>query len=165
MKKIYVASLNKAKLEAVKIVFNDYEVIPVEVHMDINQPLTDSETLEFAKKRANMLKGEYRLGLEAGVTILNDKCFLVNYGVLIDFNGNEYSAGGSYFELPDIIREELYQNKLVLKDAMTKHYKEEMKETGGAIEILTEGLVTRVDIFVNILKMLRGKLERNRKDA
>ena len=165
MKRIYVASLNKAKLEAVRLVFNDFEVIPVEVHMDISQPLSDSETLICAQKRANMLEGEYRLGLEAGVTILNDKCFLVNYGVLIDSKGNEYIAGGSYFELPNVIREEIYQNNLVLKDAMIKHYKEEMKETGGTIEILTGGLVTRVDIFVNILKMLRGKLERNMKDA
>ena len=165
MEKLFLASLNKAKIEATKKVFDNFCVVPVEVKLSTAQPLSEEETILCAKKRASLLEGGYRLGLEAGVTKIFDKCFLVNYGVLIDPDGNEYYAGGSYLELPKAIEEELYQNHLELKDAMIKHYGDVLKETGGAIEILTKGEVSRVDIFTHIAKILKGELERKKDNA
>lgn len=160
MEKIYLASLNKAKVIATKKVFDDFEIIPTEVHMTILQPLSEEDTFNCAKNRALSLPNGYRLGLEAGAAIICDKCFLVNCGVLIDQDNHEYYAAGSYIELPNIIKNELYQNHLELKDAMIKHYGDVIKETGGAIEFLTNGELTRVDIFTHIGKLLKGQLER-----
>ena len=165
MEKLFLASLNKAKVEATKQVFDNFCVVPIEVKLDISQPLSEEETILCAKKRASLLEGGYRLGLEAGVTKILDKCFLVNYGVLIDPEGNEYYAGGTYLELPKEIEEELYQNHLELKDAMIKHFGNVLKETGGAIEVLTKGEVSRVDIFTHITKLLKGELERKKDNA
>ena len=159
-KKLYLASLNFAKIEATKKVFNECEIIPTQVDINIStQPLSDLETIGCARKRALALPKGYRLGLEAGVTIVGDICFLVNYGVLIDPNDNEYYAGGSYLPLPNFIKDELY-NHLELKEAMTKHYGDILKESGGTIEILTNGEVSRVDIFTHINLILIGELKK-----
>ena len=163
MNKLYLASLNKAKIEATKQVFSDFDVIPVKVEISSKQPLSEVETINCAKERLKKVKDGYRLGLEAGTTIINDKCFLVNYGVLIDKDDKVYIAGGSYLELPEKIREELYNNHLELKDAMHKHYGDVLTEQGGTIEFFTNGLVKRVDIFTHIGKILKGELERKEK--
>lgn len=163
MKELFLASTNSAKLKATQIVFNDYKITPVSVDMEIKQPLSEEETLDCAKKRAQALPNGYRLGLEAGVTIINNQCFLVNYGVLLDDKDNEYYAGGSYVPLPEVIKVELYNNHLELKEAMNKHFKA-VNENGGTIEILTNGLVTRVDIFTHICKILKGELEKCQKE-
>ena len=164
MKKLYLASCNLAKAKATKEVFDDFDIELLSV--DVNnpkQPLSELETIECAKRRARALPNGYRLGLEAGTTIIDDKCFLVNFGVLIDPNNNEYIAGGSYLELPECIKHELYDNGLELKDAMNKHYSG-LKEEGGAINIFTNGKVNRVDIFLHICKILKGELERKEKE-
>ena len=117
MEKLFVATNNQSKIIATKRVFNDFEVIPVSVECDNSkQPLSEEETLLCAKKRALAIKEGYRLGLEAGVTIIDNSYFLVNYGVLIDKDDNIYCAGGHYFPLPDVIGDELYNNKLELKE-------------------------------------------------
>ena len=163
MEKLFVITKNEAKLIAIKNVFTDFEVVSVDVDANtIKQPLSEEETLNCAKIRARTISDGYRLGLEAGVTLVGEKCFLVNYGVLIDKYNNEYYAGGSYFPLPDVIKKELYQNKLELKDAMRKHYGDVITSTGGTIEFLTNKEVTRVDIFTNIGKMLKGQMKKQK---
>ena len=165
MEKLFVATSNQAKIIATKKVFNDFEVIPVTTKCDnAKQPLSEDETLMCAKRRALSLESGYRLGLEAGVTIIDDRCFLVNYGVLIDKDNNFYYAGGHYFPLPDVIRDELYNNKLELKEAMTKHYGDVISEAGGTIEFLTNGIVSRVDIFISIGDMLKGQMMKKQKE-
>lgn len=165
MEKLFVATSNQAKIIATKKVFNDFEVIPVDVKCDnTKQPLSEEETLKCAKNRALSIDGGYRLGLEAGVTIIDGSYFLVNYGVLIDKDDNIYCAGGHYFPLPDVIGDELYHNKLELKEAMIKHYGDVISQTGGTIEFLTNGMVTRVDIFTGIGNMLKGQMMKKQKE-
>lgn len=165
MKKLFVASKNLAKVEATKNVFNDFEVVSVNLELNYSkQPKNVNETINGARLRAKSLPNGYRLGLEAGVDIIDNKCFLVNYGVLIDKDNNEYIAGGTQVPLPDIIKDEIYINNLELKDAMNKHFGK-VEELGGTIEIITNGKVTRVDIFTHICCLLKGELERKIKNA
>ena len=165
MEKLFVVTKNEAKIIAIKNVFYDFDVVPVVVKTNtIKQPLSEEETFACAKIRASAINYGYRLGLEAGVTLINDVCFLVNYGVLIDKDNNEYYGGGFYFPLPDVIKEELYQNKLELKDAMKKHYGNVITDRGGTIEFLTNGEVTRIDIFTSIGKMLRGQIKKKQEE-
>ena len=164
MNKLYLASHNEAKLIAAKKAFSNFDVVSVSVDTDnVKQPLSEEETLECAKRRACAINNCYRLGLEAGVTLIGEKCFLVNYGVLIDSNNNEYYAGGSYVPLPDEVKNDLYKNKLELKDAIIKHYGNVINEQGGTIEYLTNKEVTRVDIFTHICMILKGLMEKEGK--
>lgn len=160
--KIYLFSTNIAKVEAVKTVFSDYAVEKIKVDLDKKQPLSEAETIEMARERTKSRNDGIRIGLEAGVTKIGEKCFLCNFGVLIDEEGNEYVAGGSYFLLPDTISNELYLNHLELKDAIKKVYGKEVRELGGTIEFLTKGEVKRVDIFIHICKILKGLYDKKK---
>ena len=116
IKKLYVGTKNKAKIEAVIEVFKNFEVVPMEGESGVSrQPLSEEETINGAKNRAKSLPAGYRLGLEAGVTKINGICFLINFGVLIDPEDNEYFAGGTYLPLPDFVSDRLYNSDVELK--------------------------------------------------
>lgn len=161
MNKLYVGTKNPAKISAVVEVFNDFEVMPVEGVSNVrSQPLSEEETIDGAYNRAKSLPSGYRLGLEAGVTIIKDICYLINFGVLIDPNDSVYYAGGTYLPLPNYVKDKLYNEKMELKDVMEEYFKvEKINERGGAISIFTNNEVKRKDIFIHICKLLRGQLE------
>ena len=162
MCKIYLVTNNSAKIKAAKTVFNDYEIEIVSASAEIKQPLSSEETIECAKSRVRNLKEGIRIGLEAGTTLIDGNCFLCNYGVLIDEDDNEYIAGGTFYPLPDAIKDDLYVSHMELKDAMKKHFGDVVTENGGTIEYLTKGNVTRVDIFIHICKLLKGEMKFNK---
>lgn len=162
MSKIYLATNNSAKINAAKTVFNDYEIDVISVETKIKQPLSSEETIEGARFRAKSKKSGIRIGLEAGVTLIDERCYLCNYGVLLDENNHEYIAGGTIYPIPDEIKNDLYINKMELKDAIEKHYGNVLSENGGTIEYLTKGNISRVDIFIHICKLLKGQFEFNK---
>lgn len=160
MYKIYVASLNKAKVDAVKEVLNSYEVIGMKVNSFVNnQPLSDAETILGAKNRAMQLpKDGLRIGLEAGVQMHDDIMFLVNWGVLIDFDDIIYYAGGTRIPLPNFIKDELLKGEKELADVMAEYTKiNDIRFNQGAIGYFTHNQVPRKDIFVHIVKLLYGQ--------
>ena len=101
MTKCYLGSLNRVKLAAVKEVFQDCEVIAMNVESGVKaQPLSDEETIRGARNRALALPEDgLRIGLEAGVQMQEGLLFLVNWGVLVDLEGNVYYAGGTRYSL------------------------------------------------------------------
>ena len=162
---VYLGSTNMVKLQAVKEVFADYEVIPVAVDSKVSkQPLSDTETIEGALNRAMALprKG-LRFGLEAGVHLHNDILFLVNWGVLIDDEDNIYYAGGTRIPLPDFVKRKLVDEKqelaLVMDDYLNR---EDIRSHEGAIGYFTHSQVKRKDIFVHIVKLLYGQYLKRR---
>ena len=114
MTKCYLGSQNIVKLDAVKEVLIDYEVIGINVDSKVgSQPLSDDETLKGALNRALALpKDGLRIGLEAGVQLQNDILFLVNWGVLIDNLDNTYYAGGTRIPMDDFIKDKLFIEKM-----------------------------------------------------
>lgn len=160
--KIYIGSKNINKINAVKSVFENelYEVISMNVNSQVSaQPKNDEETIKGALNRALCLPTDgFRIGLEAGVEVLNDILFLTNFGVLIDENQNIYYAGGTRIPLPKEIKNLIFGEGLELSDAMSKYFQvKDIKHKNGAIGYFTEDLVTRKDIFVHIVKLLYGQ--------
>ena len=164
--KLYVGTKNKAKISAVIEVFKDFEVVAMEGESGVkSQPLSEEETITGAKNRALSLPLGYRLGLEAGVTKINGICFLINFGVLIDPDNNEYYAGGTYLPLPEFVSDRLYKKGIELKDVMEEYTKiANLNQQGGAISIFTNNLVQRKDIFTHICKLLYGQLQFSSKE-
>lgn len=123
MLKCYLGSLNKVKLAATREVMKDYEVIGLSVGSGVgNQPLSDEETIKGAYNRARMLPGDgLRIGLEAGVQTHGDKLFLVNWGVLIDEEGEAYYAGGTRIPLPEFIKDGLAGGEKELSEIMNAY--------------------------------------------
>lgn len=162
MKKAYVGSANNVKVNAVKKILEPfgYEVIGIAVNSLVsNQPLNDEETIKGAYNRAKALPNDgLRIGLEAGVELVNDDLFLTNFGVLIDQDHNIYKAGGTRIVLPEEIKKMIFEEHLELSDAMEKHFKTvDIKHHQGAIGYFTTGLVVRMDIFEHIVKLLYGQ--------
>ena len=168
MYKVYVGSTNVVKLEAVKEVFNDYEVIGFNVESGVSsQPFSDEETLLGALNRAKGLpKDGLRIGLEAGVQITNDIMYLVNFGVLIDANDNVFYAGGTRIPLPNKVSERLEGKETELSIVMDELYNTvDIKHKEGAIGLFTNQVVKRKDIFVHIVKLLYGQYLYYQKDG
>jgi inosine/xanthosine triphosphatase len=159
MSKIYLGSTNPVKIKAVEAVVNSM-VIGVEVDSGVsNQPFSDAETLQGAYNRAYNIKEKgLKFGLEAGVQMMNDTMFLVNWGVLIDENDNVYYAGGTRIPLPEVIKNELLKRNRELAFIIDQYFHtQDIKHHQGAIGILTNGLVNREEIFVHIVKLLYGQ--------
>jgi non-canonical (house-cleaning) NTP pyrophosphatase len=127
MKKVYVGSTNKNKVLAVKNVFepNGFEVIGMEVDSGVSsQPKNDLETITGAENRAKQLPTDgIRIGLEAGIEMLNNELYLTNFGVLITEEGKVLRAGGTRLVLPDEIKKAIFEDGLELSDAMDKYFK------------------------------------------
>lgn len=160
--KLYVGSINRVKVSAVVEALDDFDlnIIPFEATSEVGpQPIGDEQTLQGAINRAKSLPTNgLRIGLEAGVTLLNNQLFLVNFGALIDEDGELYVAGGTRIPLPEHIKKLILEDKLELADAMEQTYKVEgIKHQNGAIGYFTNDLVKRKEIFIHITKLLYGQ--------
>lgn len=160
--KLYVGSINRVKVSAVVEALDDFDlnIIPFEATSEVGpQPIGDEQTLQGAINRAKSLPTNgLRIGLEAGVTLLNNQLFLVNFGALIDEDGELYVAGGTRIPLPEHIKKLILEDKLELADAMEQTYKVEgIKHQNGAIGFFTNDLVKRKEIFIHITKLLYGQ--------
>jgi len=165
----YVGTKNVVKLNAVKEVLNPlgYTVLGFDVESKVsNQPKTDEETILGAKNRALALpKDGLRIGLEAGVAMLDDTLYLTNFGVMIDLDDNIYKAGGTRIPLPNVIKDLIINDNLELSEAMNLYFKTvDIKHKNGAIGYFTSDLVKRVDIFTHIVKLLYGQYLYKRKE-
>lgn len=167
--KAYIGSTNIVKVNACKEILESYgyEVIPCNVDSKVgSQPQSDLETIIGATNRAKALpKDGLRIGLEAGVEILDDIMYLTNFGVLIDENDNIYRAGGTRIPLPNIIKKLIINENMELSVAMDTYFKtKDIKHQNGAIGYFTCDLVKRKDIFTHIMKLLYGEYLYNRKE-
>lgn len=170
MLKVYLGTTNTAKVTAVRNVLEPLglEIIPMAVNSLVSdQPKTDEETIKGATNRALALPTDgLRVGLEAGVELLDGDLFLTNYGVLIDQNNHVYKAGGTRITLPNEVKHAIFEEGLELADAMEKYFGlHNVKHCDGAIGFFTEGMVKRVDIFEHIIKLLYGQYLHGGKDA
>lgn len=159
-RKIYVASTNPTKVNAVRKVFPNDDVGSLKIKTEINdQPLSDLETIKGAYLRAFKLPVDgIRIGLEAGVKIVGKKVVLVNWGILIDENGKVYLAGGTIIPLPSNFKIDLYENGIELADIMDKYIEEtDTRSKQGAIGVFTKDMIKREDIFIHIVKLLYGE--------
>ena len=160
MSKTYVGTTNPVKIEAVKAVLIDSEVIGLKVPSNVSsQPKSDQETIQGALNRAKALPRDgIRIGLEAGVQELDGIIYLINWGVLIDQDDNIYYAGGTRLPLPYNIGKRLFDEEIELADVINEYYnREDIKHQEGAVGILTGNCVKRVDIFIHIVKLLYGQ--------
>ena len=159
---VYLGSKNIVKLNATKEVLEQYgfEVIGIDVDSKVSaQPKSDEETIKGAYNRAMALpENSFRIGLEAGVELLNGELYLTNFGVLIDQNDQVYKAGGTRIILPKEIAKLILEDNLELSDAMEQYFNTlNIKHKEGAIGYFTNNLVVRKDIFTHIVKLLYGQ--------
>lgn len=164
MKSIAIGSKNYAKVEAVKTIFENNDVISVSVPSNVSdQPFSDEETMTGAVNRAkNALieaKTHIGIGLEGGVLQMKDGIYLCNWGALVDDTGFSTVASGAKIKLPNEIGSELLKGR-ELGPIMDEYAKmQNVRKLEGAVGIFTNGLVNRKEMFEHIVKLLRGQYE------
>lgn len=156
--KINVGTKNKAKIEAVIEILQDYphlkdyEIEGLEVTSGVsNQPKSLDETIDGAITRAkNSFKDcIYSIGIESGLMqVPKTKSGYMDVCVCAIYDGNECYLGlSSGWEFPDvkvtnmILNEGLDMSEAINKAGLTKN--PQIGSAEGAIGILTKGRLTR----------------------
>ncbi len=154
MKKVVVASLNPAKINAVKSAFQSafphqaFEFIGVSVESEVDdQPMSNEETRDGALNRVRNAKisqpgADYYVGLEAGI---EDNVTFA--WMIIESDTHRGESRSASLMLPPLVIEKLdHANEL--GDVMDEVFgTENIKQKGGAISLLTQDLLTRSSVY------------------
>ena len=161
-----VGSANSAKIRASENVLSYYfpeaKVSSVNVGSGVpSQPFEDDETrlgaINRAFKASSLNEGAIGIGLEGGVRTLDEKIFICNWGALILPNGTRFTAAGAQIPLPEIIAEEIKKGN-ELGPVIEKYYGAKgQRHKEGAMGLLTNGAVSRDELFSHILHLLIGQ--------
>ncbi|MUV39279.1 putative non-canonical purine NTP phosphatase [Lentibacillus sp. JNUCC-1] len=161
--KIIAGTQNLAKLTAIQTVFSDVKIDGVSVPSNVSaQPVSDEETLQGAVNRATQCTEKeanvYGIGLEGGVMQICGKLYLCNWGALKTPSGQLYTASGARIRLPESFNI-LLEGKVELGDLMDDYAnKSNIRQHEGAIGIFTNGQVSRSDMFIHVVTLLKGQL-------
>ncbi|WP_079708220.1 DUF84 family protein [Paraliobacillus ryukyuensis] len=159
---IIIGSQNPAKINAVQEVFLNANVISKDVPSNVGaQPISDEETMQGAinraKHSAKLKENACGIGLEGGVTRIKKQVFLCNWGALVDRFGEVYVASGARIPLPKEIVLELEKGN-ELGDIMVSYAnKQDIRKKEGAIGIFTNETISRKDMFVHVVHLLKGQ--------
>lgn len=154
MNTVIVASLNPAKINAVKSAFESsfpnqafkFEGISVDSGV-ADQPMSDLETKKGAITRVKNAKlksknGDFFVGLEAGIEGTQTFAWMV-----IESSTHRGESRSASLSLPPIVLDKVNLG-LELGDAMDEVYQtENIKQKGGAIGILTDHQLTRSSVY------------------
>lgn len=154
MKTVIVASLNPAKINAVKAAFEDvfndeqFTFQGISVASEVpDQPISDQETKQGALNRVKNAKladnkGDFYVGLEAG----NEGDFTFAW-MIIESHSQRGESRSASLMLPPVVLEKLRTGK-ELGDVMDEVFAtENIKQKGGAIGLLTNHLLTRSSVY------------------
>jgi inosine/xanthosine triphosphatase len=167
--KLAVGTQNKAKLQAVEVAFG--KVYPhikatgFEVESGIaEQPTSDEESIQGAINRAQsalakMATAQYGVGLEGNVVTISDRMFLHGWVAIIDQNGAIGLGHSSGLELPSSIRTAIEGGAELgpVLQEMLNDKDNEIRHSLGTNGVLSNGLYTRVDEFVDATTVALAK--------
>ena len=158
MKNVIIASLNPAKINAVKSAFEStfpldtFSFKGVSVPSGVaDQPMTDEETHQGALNRVRNAKeqdptADYYVGLEAGIE--GNVTFA---WMIIESDTHRGESRSASLMLPPIVLEKLATAN-ELGDVMDEVFAtENIKQKGGAISLLTQNQLTRSSVYQQAL--------------
>lgn len=154
VKKVIVASLNPAKINAVQSAFQAafpqqaFEFSGVKVPSEVaDQPMSNDETYQGARNRVRNAKiefpgGDFYVGLEAGI-----ECNTTFAWMVIESSTHRGESRSASLMLPPLVLKKLaHANEL--GDVMDEVFAtENIKQKGGAISLLTQDLLTRSSVY------------------
>ncbi len=164
---VSIGTKNPAKIHAVQKWLNakDY---PIEVQslsvpsLVSDQPKGDEETMAGAVNRAKAVREKtgtvYGIGLEGGLMQVKDRLYLCNWGALCGMDGERYVASGARVPLPLSLAEKLKGGQELGQVIDQYVNKKNIRENEGTIGILTEGAVSRTDMFYHVVSLLFGQM-------
>ncbi len=164
MRKVAIGSKNPTKERAARDILEPIglEVVSVDANPGVSkQPLSERETRSGAERRAHEAlsrsHADIGIGLEGGVCLSDGKPYLCHWGVLVSKDGAVFVTSGPVIRLPDSFWDTLSQGT-ELGTIMHEHVGiENLGSKEGAIGVFTDGLVTRYQMFDQLLRVLWGQ--------
>lgn len=161
MTTVAVGSTNPAKVRAVQEVFPSVKEMKVASGVS-EQPMSDEETRTGAIRRARSCieqGASIGIGLEGGVMESEVGMLSVNWGTLVDEHGCEVVASGARYPLPEEIAADIRSGKELgdVIDAYTA--RKDVRKKEGAVGIFTNGMMTRSELYIHIVRLLAGQYE------
>lgn len=163
---IGVGSQNPAKIRAVEKLIDTEQLGAAVESVDVpsgvgEQPMSDKETMTGAINRAKRVLEKsdvtFGVGLEGGIMEIEGETFICNWGALVDRSGRLFTGSGARFKLPDLLVIGIKQGR-ELGDVIDDYtQKLNVKKNEGTVGILTQGLVTRDEMFYHVMKLLYGQ--------
>ncbi|MGF1746111.1 inosine/xanthosine triphosphatase [Vibrio minamisatsumaniensis] len=154
MKSVIIASLNPAKINAVKSAFisafpeTEFEFTGINVTSGVSdQPMSNSETYQGAINRVNNAtqaqpNADFYVGLEAGIE--GNMTFA---WMIIDANGQRGESRSASLMLPPTVLAKL-EHANELGDVMDEVFgTDNIKQKGGAIGLLTHNQLSRSSVY------------------
>ena len=149
---IAVGSLNRVKVEAVRNVmeriYGDVRITAVDVPSNVPEQPFEGETRQGAENRACGALGghDMAVGIEAGVFEFPDGMYDIQQCCIVDRAGRRTYGQGSGFRYPDGIAEKVRGGETVGDACRDLFGKEGIGKKGGAIDMLSRGLLTRLEL-------------------
>ena len=161
--RVVVTSHNPVKIEAVRKAFqsqfaaHDIQLIPISVESDVSdQPMSDHETRQGARNRVKnaMLESgdaDYWVGLEGGLDLFDGSLMAFAWMVIANCENQISETRSVTLPLPPGI------HKLVLEGMELGEANDQVfstinsKQGGGAFGLLTDGLMTRENVYTQTL--------------
>ena len=161
--KVAIGSMNKAKNEAVKNIFDKLygtnEYLSVETNSGVrNQPLSSDEAINGAINRAKDALSKTRsydfgIGLEGTVDSNEHGMFLLGWVAVVNKQGDCGIGSSAAVMLPNYMKREIESGKElgpVIQNLMNDS-KNEIRHSQGASGLLTNGMYSRVHEFEDAL--------------
>ncbi len=164
-KLIYVASLNRNKIQAVQDVFPSYLVKGIACRSGVReQPLSLEETIEGAIFRAKSVfrDCEYSVGIEDGIApVPQTQSGCMNFCCCAVYDGKRIYLGlGPAFEYPPQCTKKVVDEGITVSEAFAPlTNKPDIGYEEGIIGWLTEGRINRKDYTKLAVEMARIQLD------
>ena len=156
--KVLIATQNKGKIEGAKRAFekyfNDVEIIGISAQSDVPEQPVNEETWQGAKNRVKNLKqlakennidADYFVAIESGMLNSLGNWMIINIAVVEDKNGLESVSCSPGFPVPERLVEKI--KEIGLGQVMDNHFNEsDLRSRGGGIQLLSNGVVSRIDL-------------------
>lgn len=156
--KVLIATKNKGKVEGAKRAFDKFfekvEIIEIDAKSNVPEQPVNAETWQGAKNRVENLKAyakengveaDYYIAIESGITNAFGGWMIVNSAVIENKNGLQSISTSPAFPVPEKYVEKIKEIGLgSLMDEI--FHAEDLRSKGGGIQLLTQGVVTRIDI-------------------
>ncbi|CAH0527033.1 inosine/xanthosine triphosphatase [Vibrio hippocampi] len=153
MKKVLIASLNPAKINAVKSAFlavfeqDEFEFSGIDVPSEVaDQPMSNEETLLGARNRVSnakaALQADFYVGIEAGLEGSSTFAWMI-----IESNGIIGQSRSASLMLPPAVVEQLSATNELGNVMDATFGTQNIKQQGGAISLLTKGELTRSSVY------------------
>ncbi len=165
MKRIYVASLNKNKINAVKEVFSDYCVEGVACTSGVReQPTSLEETIRGAVNRAKSVFGdcEYSAGIEDGIARVPwTMSGYMNFCACALFDGCRIFLGlGPAFEYPVECTKKAVEERITISEAFFPiSERPDIGNEEGIIGWLTKGKINRQKYTKHAVEMAKIQID------